>query len=154
MVARDRKRGKEKKVSEENKALIRRIPEELYNEGNLAVADEVMAADYVEHFPLPPGWPSGLEGLRQFVTMLRTAFPDFRYTIEDEIAEGDMVVIRLTASGTQRGEFMGIPPTGNRATWTEIHVCRIADGKLVEHWANLDQLGMMQQLGVIPSPSV
>jgi predicted ester cyclase len=137
---------------EENKAIVRRIPEELYNEGRLAVADEVIAPDYVEHFPLPLGWPSGLDGLRQFVTVLRAAFPDFRYTIEDEIAEGDMVVIRLTASGTHRGEFMGIPPTGNRATWTEIHVCRIADGKLVEHWANLDQLGMMQQLGVVPPP--
>ncbi len=137
---------------EDNKALIRRIPEEVYNEGNLAVADEVIAAAYVEHFPLPPGWPSGLEGLKQFITVLRAAFPDFRYTVEDEIAEGEKVVIRLSASGTHRGEFLGIPPTGNQAAWTEIHVCRIADGRLVEHWANLDQLGMMQQLGVIPPP--
>jgi predicted ester cyclase len=98
---------------EDNKALIRRIPEEVYNEGNLAVSDEVIAADYVEHFPLPPGWPSGLEGLKQFISVLRAAFPDFRYTVEDEIAEGE---------------------------------------KLVERWANLDQLGMMQQLGVIPPP--
>jgi steroid delta-isomerase-like uncharacterized protein len=137
---------------EENKALARRIPEEVFNQGNLAVADEVMAADYVEHVPVPPGIPVGLAGFKQFITALRAAFPDFHYTVEDEIAEGDRVVQRLTAQGTQRGDFMGVPATGKHATWTEIHVSRIAGGKLVEHWANLDQLGMLQQLGVIPMP--
>ncbi len=138
--------------TEANKAAMRRIPAEVYNQGKLDVADEVLATDYTEHVPLPPGWPSGIAGLKQYVTMLRSAFPDFQYTVEDELAEGDKVVFRLTAQGTQLGEFMGIPPTGKRATWTEMHICRVADGKLVEHWANLDQLGLLQQLGVIPQP--
>ncbi|MBI3978014.1 MAG: ester cyclase [Chloroflexi bacterium] len=138
---------------EQNKAILRRIPEEVFNKGNLAIADEIFAADYVEHVPLPPGLPAGLEGLKQFVTIVRSAFPDFHYTIDDVIAEGDQVVFRLTARGTQQGEFMGIPPTGKQATWTEIHIGRAAGGKLVEHWANYDHLGMLQQLGVVPAPA-
>ena len=139
-------------MAADNKAKMRRIPEEMFNRGNLAVADEVIAADYVEHVPVFPGLPTGLDGLKQFVMALRAAFPDFHYTVEDEIAEGDRVVQRVTAEGTMRGAFAGMPPTGKRATWTEIHISRCADGKLVEHWANLDQLGMLQQLGVIPVP--
>ena len=136
---------------EQNKAIARRIPLEVFNQGNLAVADEVMAADYVEHVTAP-GIPNNLDGFKQFVTALRAAFPDFQYTVEDEIAEGDTVVDRLTARGTQQGPFLGIPATGRQATWSEIHVSRIVGGKLVEHWANLDQLGMLQQLGIIPAP--
>jgi steroid delta-isomerase-like uncharacterized protein len=138
--------------AEENKAAMRRIPLEAFNEGNLDVADALFTADYIEHLPLPPGWPTGIAGFKQFVTSLRAAFPDFQYTVEDEIAEGDKVVLRLTAQGTHLGELFGIPATGKHATWTEIHIARSADGKLVEHWANLDQLGQMQQLGVIPTP--
>jgi predicted ester cyclase len=141
-------------TTETNKTLIRRIPEELYNRWNLDVADEVFAPDYIEHTPLPPGFPTGLQAIKTYVTLLRAAFPDFHYTIEDTIGEGDRVVVRVTAEGTQSGEFMGIPATGRRATWTETHICRIADGKLVEHWVNSDQLGMMQQLGVIPGTEV
>ncbi len=137
---------------EQNRTNFRRIPEEIFNKGNLALADELFAADYIEHVPLPPGWPSGVEGFKQFVTMLRAAFPDFHYTVEDGIAEGDKVVGRITAHGTHKGEFMGIPPTGKQATWTEIHIGRYAGGKLVEHWFNGDQLGMLQQLGVVPAP--
>ena len=138
--------------TEQNRVNFRRIPEEIFNQGNLAVADELFAADYIEHVPLFPNWPSGLAGFKQFVTVLRAAFPDFHYTVEDAIAEGDKVVGRITAHGTHKGEFMGIPPTGKQATWTEIHIGRFAGGKLVEHWANLDQLGMLQQLGVVPTP--
>ncbi len=138
--------------TDENKAAMRRIPLEVYNQGQLDVADEVLAAEYTEHVPLPPGWPSGIAGLKQYVSMLRSAFPDFQYTVEDELAEGDKVVFRLTARGTQHGEFLGMPPTGKQATWTEMHICRVVDGKLVEHWANLDQLSLLQQLGVIPGP--
>lgn len=82
--------------SEQNKTIIRRIPEELYNQGNLAVADEVFAPDYIEHHPLPLDWPSGIPGVKQFVTMIRAAFPDFHYTIEDMMTEGDKVAVRLT----------------------------------------------------------
>jgi predicted ester cyclase len=137
---------------EQNKTNFRRIPEEIFNQGNLTLADEIIAADYVDHVPLPPGWPTGPAGLKQFVTMFRAAFPDFHYSVEDAIAEGDMVVGRVTVQGTHQGEFMGIPPTGKQATWSEIHMGRFAEGKLVEHWANIDQLGMLQQLGVIPTP--
>jgi predicted ester cyclase len=138
--------------TEQNKINFRRIPEEIFNKGNLALADELFAANYTEHVPLAPGWPPGLAGFKQFVTVLRAAFPDFHLTVEDMIAEGDRVVGRVTARGTHRGEFMGIPATGKQATWTEIHIGRFAGGKLIEHWANLDQLGMLQQLGVIPMP--
>lgn len=139
--------------TETNKALIRRIPHELYNQGKLEVADAVFAPDYKEHHPLPPDFPRGLAGVKTFVTGIRVAFPDFRYTLEDIIAEGDKVVFRLTASGTQSGAFMGLPATGKTATWGEIHICRVANGKLVEHWLVADQLGMMQQLGVIATPA-
>jgi predicted ester cyclase len=139
-------------TAEQNKTLLRRIPEEMFNKGNLSIAGEVFAADYIEHLALPPGIPSGLDGFKVFVSALRTAFPDFHYTVDDEIAEGDKVVQRLTAQGTQKGEFAGMPATGKHATWTEIHIGRVAGGKLVEHWANVDQLGMLQQLGVIPKP--
>lgn len=137
--------------TEQNKVIVRRIPLEVFNQGNLAVADQVMAPDYREHVTAP-GIPNNLDGFKQFVTALRAAFPDFQYTIEDEIAEGDTVVERLTARGTQQGAFLGIPATGKQATWSEIHLARIVGGKMVEHWANLDQLGMLQQLGIIPVP--
>jgi predicted ester cyclase len=134
-----------------NLANISRIPLELYNQGDLSVAPQVIAEDYIEHTPLPPGWPSGIPGLNQYVSILCGAFPDFHYTIDDTIAEGEKVVLRLTATGTQRGEFMGIPATGKRATWGEVHICRCAGGKLAEHWVVMDHLAMLQQLGAIPA---
>lgn len=138
--------------AEQNKAAIRRIPLEAFNEGKLHVLDEVIQPGYIEHVQPPPGFPASIEGLKQFVTMLRAAFPDFRYTVEDEITEGDNVVLRLTAHGTQRGAFMGAPPTGKHVTWSEIHFARVVDGKLAEHWGQADQLGMLQQLGLAPMP--
>jgi predicted ester cyclase len=90
--------------------------------------------------------------LKAFATAVRAAFPDFHYTVEDEIAEGDKYVVRLTARGTMQGAFLGMPATGKQATWTEVHVARVVGGKLAEHWACIDQLGMLQQLGVIPAP--
>src|SRR5262249_31312348 len=139
-------------ASEADLAAFRRVPEDGFNRGDLAALDEVVAADYTEHVALPPGIPSGLAGLKEFVSMLRGAFPDFNYTTEEVISEGDRIVGRFTGSATQGGEFMGTPATGKRATWSEIHIGRYAGGKLVEHWAQQDALGMMQQLGVIPAP--
>lgn len=139
-------------VEQQNKAICRRIPLEVFNTGNLPIADEVFAADYVEH-AVVPGFPKTLVGFKQFVMALRTAFPDFQYTIEEELAEGDRVVQRLRAHGTQRGAFLGLPATGKQATWTEIHIARLADGKLVEHWAAIDQLGLLHQLGIIALPA-
>ena len=138
--------------AEENKAAFRRIPEEVLNTGNLDLADELFAADYVEHVPVPPGTPPGLAGFKAFFTAFRAAFPDLHYTVETVLAEGDLTAGHLTVRGTHRGEFMGITPTGKRVSWTETHVGRYANGKLVEHWGNSDDLGLLQQLGAVPAP--
>ena len=135
--------------TEENKAIDRRFTEEVWNQGNLAVVDELMSADYDGH---DPAMPAGSEGLKQFVLMYRSAFPDVHLTIEDQIAEGDTVVSRWTARGTHKGELMGIPPTGKQVTVTGMNIERIANGKFVEGWSNYDTLGMLQQLGVVPAP--
>jgi predicted ester cyclase len=135
--------------TEEIKALANRVVEGI-NQKNLSVLDEVIAADAVDH-AIPPGMPQTPEAAKQFLGMLLAALPDFHYTVEFVVAEGDRVAQRLTASGTMKGEFLGMPPTGKHATWTETHVSRFANGKFVEHWASIDQVGMMQQLGLIPS---
>ena len=138
--------------TEKNKTIARRINEEIFNQGNIDLADEIFAPDYIEHAPWPPDFPTGIPGLKLFVSTIRAAFPDFHYTIEDELAEGDKVAYRLTASGTQSGDFLGMPATGKHATWGEMHIATMQNGKLTEHWVNLDQMGMLQQLGVIPTP--
>lgn len=138
--------------TQENKAIVRRINEEVWEKGNLAAVDEIFAAQYVDHNPLPEMTPDR-EGLKQSVTMMRAAFPDLHTRTEDLVAEGDKVVNRWTASGTHKGEFMGIAPTGKQVTVAGIQICRIVAGKVVEDWTEVDMLGMMQQLGVIPSPA-
>ncbi len=138
--------------AEENKAIARRADEELFDRGNLDVADELFAPNFVYHDPASGEDWRGPESVKQYATMLRAAFPDLRYTVEDQIAEGDKVATRYTASGTHRGELMGIAPTGNRVEITGISITRIEDGKIEEIWENYDTLGMMQQLGIIPSP--
>ena len=135
---------------ENNKALGRRIVDAI-NSGSPAALDEVFAPGYVDRNPFP-GATSDREGFKQGLTKFRVAFPDFRYTIDDEIAVGDKLVHRLTAKGTQKGEFLGVPATGKQATWSEIHIGRIADGKVVEHWGTVDQMGMAQQLGLVSAP--
>ena len=133
----------------ENKALIRRYFEEVWNKGNLDAVDKFYALDGIDH-NAPPGSPPGFDFMKQFHIMVRAAFPDTQITVEDLIAEGDKVVCRFTASGTQQGEFMGISPTGKQFTIMEIRIYRIVGGKIVECWGLFDQMGMMQQLGVIP----
>jgi len=137
--------------SEENRSLTRRFYEEVWNKGNLDAVADLLTSDFVDH-AAPPGFPQGLEGAKQVFMMYRGAFPDFRLTVEDVIAEGDKVVARWVTQGTHQGELMGIPPTGKRATVTGIDVFRFAGGKIAEHWAQFDMLGMLQQLGVIPAP--
>ena len=135
--------------TEENRAINRRAYEEGLNQRNLAVFDELCAPDFVAHrFSRTI---EGLESYKQFLSMYLTAFPDLYFTIEDEIAEGDKVVARNTWSGTHKGDFMGIPPTGKQVTVTGITIARFANGKGVEIWLDADELGMMQQLGVIPA---
>jgi steroid delta-isomerase-like uncharacterized protein len=138
--------------TEQNKALFRRFVDEMFNHGNMSLVDEVMAPDFVEHEELPPGIPQDREGVKHLATMLRSAFPDFKATIHDIIAEGDKVVVRMTWTGTQKGEFMGIPPTGKSVSFQVLDIVRMAGGKFVEHWGQMDSMGMMQQLGVIPAP--
>lgn len=133
----------------ENKAIGRRIVDAI-NSGNLTAIDEVLATSYVDRNPFPGATPDR-DGLKKGLTQFRTAFPDFRYTVEDEIAVDDKLVHRLSAKGTQKGEFQGVPATGKTATWSELHIARIANGKVVEHWGITDQLGMMQQLGLAPA---
>jgi steroid delta-isomerase-like uncharacterized protein len=136
--------------TEQNKDLVRRFYEEVWNKGNLTVADQLMATDVVDH-TAPPGLPPGLEGHKQLVIMFRTPFPDLDSTIEDQVAEVDTVVSRLIVRGTNKGEFFGVPPTGKQFTITSIDLDRLTNGKIVEHWSIADQLGLMQQLGVIPA---
>jgi len=136
---------------EQDKVLVRQFVEEIFNRGNMSVVNELFAPDFVEHEELPAGIPNDREGVIQLTTMLRSAFPDFKATIDDIIAEGDKVVIRQTWRGTQKGEFMGIPPTGKSVSIGVIDILRMADGKCVEHWGQMDSMGMMQQLGAIPA---
>jgi steroid delta-isomerase-like uncharacterized protein len=137
--------------AEQNKALVRRKVEETFNRGDVSHFDEFMTPDFVEREVLPPGTPPGREGVKQLTMMLRSAFPDFKATIEDIVAEGDKVVIRQTWTGTQTGEFMGIPPTGKRVSFGVIDILRMAGGKCAEHWGQMDNMSLMQQLGVIPA---
>lgn len=139
--------------TEQNKALVRQLVEEGINQGNISMIDELLTPDFIEHEELPPGIPPGREAPKVLFTMLRSAFPDFKATIEHLIAEGDKVVLHMTWTGTHQGEFMGIPPTGKRISINVIDILGIAEGKSVEHWGVMDSMAMMQQLGVVPAPS-
>ncbi len=140
--------------AEQNKAIVRRWYKDAFEKGNLALAKEIFDAGFINHDPgAPPGgWPRGPEGAQAVVATYHGAFPDIQFTIEDQIAEGDKVVTRWSARGTNKGEMMGMPPTGKSATVTGISIERIAGGKIAESWVNFDALGMLQQLGVIPTP--
>ena len=140
-------------MSEENKAVVCREMEELFNHtGNLDAVDEIIAPDYVGYEPTS-GVTRGIEGARQFAATYREAFPDLQNTIEDMVAEGDKVVVRFRARGTHQGETEVFgPPTGKLMDITGITIKRVSGGKIVESWTNFDALGMMQQLGLIPEP--
>lgn len=134
-----------------------RWEEEQYHQQNLDAIDEYYSPDLVDHH-LPAGYPPGNDGKRQLVRELLEAFPDFHITLEDLIVEeepnggGNKIVERFTISGTHRGEYRGIPATGNRFETHGMSICRFVDGKQVEHWAVVDELDMLQQLGVIDFP--
>ncbi len=136
-------------TAEENKAQFRRTYEEGLNQGILDVADELVAPDFVNH-EAPSGRNRGPESMRALITMLRTAFPDLHFTIEELVGEGDTVAGRVTLSGTHEGPLMRMPPTGRSVRQASMHFVRFRDGKAIEHWGVRDDLGMMQQLGVIP----
>ena len=138
--------------TEQNKAMARQMIEDIFSRGDLSRVDEYLAPDFVEREELPPGLPGGREGVKQLTAILRSAFPDFKATIDDLVAEGDKVVIRHTWTGTHRGEFMGVPPTGKSVSFGVIDILRIAGGKVVEHWGLMDSMSLMQQLGASPTP--
>lgn len=137
---------------EQNKATARRWFIDIITQGKLDVADEIFAINHVAHDPHGPrgGWPDGPESLKTLAGPFRVAFPDLRVTIDDQIAEGDKVVTRWTARGTNTGPLKGMPATGNTVAVTGANVARLADGKIVESWFNFDMLTLLQQLGVVP----
>ncbi len=137
--------------AEENKAVVRRLVEDLVNKGDLSVVDEIFATDFVNHSPAT-GTTSDREGIKQYITMVRSAFPDYHNIIEDLIAEGDRVVACVICRGTHRAEFMGIAPTGKSVAFSAVSIFRFAGGRVVERWNNTDDLGLLQQLGVVPVP--
>jgi len=137
---------------DKNKAVVRRFNEamkQFWRTGDTGLFDEVLAPDYVQHWP---GFPSDRDGYLRTLQMFRTAFPDLEKTTEDMLADGDKVVDRVTVRGTHAGEMLGLPPTGKRMTITEMHIARLADRKIVERWGEWDQLGLLQQIGAIPTP--
>jgi len=136
-------------MRQETRSLPRSLIEEVWNRGKLAIVDELVDASYVGH----PSGADGPEGYKQYFVTLRAAFPDIRFSVEDEIAEGAKVAVRWTATGTHEGEYAGIPSTGKRGVISGMTTFHIADGKAVECWTNLDELGMLRQLGVVPTPS-
>ena len=136
-------------MAQDLKALAARFNDEVMNQGKLEVLDEIVADDLVEHAS-PPGWPPGKEGVRAWVVMFRGAFPDLKVETLGAIADGDEVWLHSVMTGTHTGEFMGIPATGKRVTYTMMDRVKARDGKAVEHWAASDDLGLMTQLGVVP----
>jgi predicted ester cyclase len=135
--------------TKQNKAIERRYLEEVWNKGNVALTDEFLTANYVYHGP--GGLEvKGIEGMKQFTNGARIAFPDIHFTIEDMVAEGDIIMYRYTGRGTFTGEFMGIAPTGKKVTYAGFMQDHFEDNKIVETWELIDRLGFYQQMGVAP----
>jgi predicted ester cyclase len=128
-----------------------RIPLEIFNKGRYELIEELYAPEYVDRTPLT-GFAATRDGLEQAAMALKAGFPDLLYTIDDVIYTDDKIVHRLTGSGTMTGDFLGMPATGKRATWTEIHIGRLVNDRVVEHWGVADLLNAFVQLGVIPAP--
>jgi steroid delta-isomerase-like uncharacterized protein len=136
---------------EANKRISRRVAEEGFSQGNVDVFDEIVAENFVNHDPgVPPELPPGREGLKALARLYKGAFPDTQLTVEDQIAEGDRVVSRYSVRGTHEGDFAGLPATGKQVTVTGITIDRIEGGKIVESWNEFNQLGLLQQLGLVP----
>jgi predicted ester cyclase len=136
--------------TEQNKAIIRRIFEDGLNQNRPSVFNELIDPNFVIH-DAPFEIQRGGEGFRQAIEMFRAAFPDLHVTFEDEFADGDVVIHRGYITGTHRGEFQGIPPTGKQVKVNTLDIWRVANGKAVDNWVQMDMLGLMQQLGAIPA---
>jgi steroid delta-isomerase-like uncharacterized protein len=138
-------------MSEQNKAVVRRLFEEIISGGDLDAVDELFTADYHDHDPANEEDTHGREGVKEEVGMYRAALPDLRFSVEDQLAEGDEVATRFSCSGTHEGELMGVPPSGNRVSITGIVIHRLADGNIQEGYFNWDTLGLLRQIGAIPA---
>jgi steroid delta-isomerase-like uncharacterized protein len=138
-------------ATEQNKEIVRDYIDRLFTNGDLTAVDDYLAEDYADHNP-PFGSPAGREGMRGAAAMFRAAFPDWHAEVGLLIAEGDLVCEQFTASGTQRGAVMGVPPSGKTVTLPGIQIFRIADGKIAERWGQLDELGLFRQLGLVSGP--
>lgn len=137
-------------VTMDIREVARQLIEDDLNTGDRAAAERIVAPDFVDHTN-PPHLQHGLAGHRGIVDLFHAAFPDVRWTIDDMVAEGDRVAMRLTMTGTHRGDFFGIAPTGRYVEVGGTHIVRVADGRIAEHWGHNDDLGLMRQLGAIPS---
>jgi len=140
-------------MSEQNKTVVRRLFDELWNKGNLLVADELIASTYLHHDDSTPDLGKGPESEKKRVNLYRNAFHDFRLSIEDLLADGETVVARWSCRGVHKGELNGIAPTGKQFAITGVTICRFDHGKIVEGFVNWDALGLMRQLGVVPEPT-
>jgi len=138
--------------AEENKAMVRRYVDEVWNKGNLGIIDELFSPDWVEHDADRPEELRGLGDAERRVEELRIAFPDLQVTLEDLIAEAEKVASRSTLRGTHQGQLLGISPTRKQVEFTAIRIHRFSGGKFVETWTQPDTLGMMRQLGLIHEP--
>jgi steroid delta-isomerase-like uncharacterized protein len=132
---------------EQNKALVRRFYEEVWDAGNVDFADQVFADDYVRHDLRPTEAPPGPEGHKQIAAAFRSAFPDLRFTVELLFGEGELVAARWTASGTHTGAWAGQEPTGRGMKFSGVNLFRFRGGKVAEIWNHRDDLGLMEQLG-------
>ena len=129
--------------------IARRLYEDLWNKGNFAVAQKLIDERVVDHTPLPTQG-AGIEGFKQLVTMVSSAFPDLHIEVDDVIGKGEKVAVRWTAQGTNTGPLLGMPPSGEHITIEGIDFFRLEHGRVIEHWGWLDVIGLMQQLGVAP----
>ncbi len=139
-------------MCEDNKGMVRHALEELYAKGKLDLAEELVHPAFVDHEPAHPDQPTGPESVKRTVQRLRSAFGDLQFEVEDEIAEGDKVVQRVIMSGRHTGPLLGREPTGKEFAVRHVYIWRIADGKIIEHWGSRDDLGLVQQLGLLSAP--
>jgi steroid delta-isomerase-like uncharacterized protein len=140
-------------MTHDTKPIVKEFIDRLFTAGDLSVLDELVAPDYVDHDP-PFGGTGTVEGWRAMTVMIRDAFPDWHSDLHALYAEDDVVVERFTASGTHKGELFGIPPSDTVCSLPGINIFRVRDGRIVERWGSVDELGMLRQLGVVPgSPS-
>jgi steroid delta-isomerase-like uncharacterized protein len=138
-------------MSAENKQIVRRLFRDFLSKGNLAVADQIIAADHVHHDPATPDFGKGSEGQKKTISLYRNAFPDLQFKVNEMIEAGNFVTTRYTSTGTHKSEFNGIAPTNKTLSVEGIAINRLSRGKIAETWVVWDALGLMHQLGVVPA---